>query len=207
APASGTAVQTGWIRIIPDSGSRMPSSVAILSFKNQGVTVTEASVPAVPADTGFRLYTETSSDGNIQTGIAIMNPSNLDVAVTLESTNVNGSRLGSTSGITVPSNSQIALFLNQVTGLATPSQGIVRISATSPISLIGLRGRYNERNDFLITTLLPVAESLSNTNGQLFFPQFVDGGGYVTRSIIFGMTSSGTLQFRSSSGALVNPFR
>src|SRR5262249_22206761 len=205
APAAGLSVQTGWIRIIPDAGSRMPSSAAIISFKREDVTVTEASVPAIPSDTGFRLNVETSSDTTIQTGVAIMNPSNVDVPVTLASTNVNGSPLGA-GVITVAANSQIALFLNQIAGLAAPSQGIVRISAAFPLSVIGLRSRYNERNDLLITTLLPVAESSSNTNGQLFFPQFVDGGGYVTRFIIFGMTSSGNLLFRSSSGVLVNPF-
>src|SRR5262249_952426 len=204
-PASGPSVQTGWIRIIPDVGSRMPSNAAIFSFKSEEVTVTEASVPAIPADTGFRLYVETSGDGKIQTGVAIMNPSNVDVPVTLASTNVNGRPLG-TGVITVPANSQIALFLNQVAGLAAPSQGIVRISAGFPLSVIGLRGRYNERNDFLITTLLPIAESSFNTNGQLFFPQFVDGGGYATRFIMFVMTSSGSVQLRSSSGALVSLF-
>jgi hypothetical protein len=203
-PASGPSLQTGWIQVIPDAGSRMPSTAALLSFRSGGVEVTEAGVPVLPFDTGFRLYTETSTDGNIRTGIAIMNPADVDVAVTLASTNVNGSPLG-TGVITIPANGQTAFFLNQVAGLPVAAQGIVRISAASPLSVIGLRGRYNERNDFLITALKPVAESLANTNGPLFFPQFVDGGGYVTRFVIFGTTSSGMLQFWSSSGALVNP--
>jgi hypothetical protein len=204
-PASGPSVQTGWMRIIPDAGSRIPSTAALLSFRSGGVMVTEAGIPVVPIDTGFRLYVEASTDGNIQTGIAIMNPADVDVAVTLALTNANGSPLG-TGVISVPANGQISLFLNQVAGLSVPSQGIVRISAASPLSVIGLRGRYNERNDFLITSLPPVAENLSGANGPLFFPQFVDGGGYVTQFIIFGTASSGGLQFRTSSGALVNPF-
>src|SRR5262249_765084 len=38
APAAGLSVQTGWIRIIPDAGSRMPSNAAIFSFKSWELT-------------------------------------------------------------------------------------------------------------------------------------------------------------------------
>jgi hypothetical protein len=70
---------------------------------------------------------------------------------------------------------------------------------------VGLRGRYNERNDFLITTTPPINEATPATTAPLFFPQIVDGGGYMTQFILIsgqpGQSSSGTMQWFSQSGA------
>ena len=79
-----------------------------------------------------------------------------------------------------------------------------------PVATIGLRARYNERDEFLITTL-PVA----NENDEYFrsvaqysnfvFPHFVDGAGYTTQFVLFsGWKSgpaSGILEFLTNNGA------
>ena len=70
----------------------------------------------------------------------------------------------------------------------------------------GLRGRYNERNDFLITTTPPVNEAPPATS-PMIFPHIADSGGYTTQFILFsaqpGSSSSGTMQlFNQSGGAL-----
>jgi len=204
-PSSATAIQSGWIQIAPDVDSPTPTGAAIFSFNSDGVTVTETSAGAVPANTAFQLYTEDSSNGMIRTGVAIMNPSDMSVDVSLESSNANGSPLA-TAAITVPAKGHRALFLNEVAGIAAPLRGIVRISAALPISAIGLRFSYNEKGDFLMTSLPPVAADLPNAGSVLFFPHLADGGGYTTQFILFGSTSSGTLQLLSPSGTLINPF-
>src|SRR5207253_2002768 len=97
-----------------------------------------------------------------------------------------------TGSISVPALGQRALFLNEIPGfesLAGPFAGILRIAPadSADITVLGLRGRTNERGDFLITTTPPTNENAS-TNSQIMFPHIVDGGGYTTQFITFGGT-------------------
>ena len=115
--------------------------------------------------------------------------------------------MGLTGRLTLQPFEQRAMFLNQVPGLtALPKsfKGVLRVSAPGLISLVGLRGRNNERNEFLITTVVPVDEAGPIVIGNLFFPHIVDGGGYTTQFILFsghsGQASSGTIQLNSQSG-------
>jgi hypothetical protein len=103
------------------------------------------------------------------------------------------------------------LFLNQIPGLASaplPFKGILRVSsssqaATGSISVVGLRARYNERNDFLITTTPPTNEATPAVGVPLYFPHIVDSGGYTTQFILFsgaGVSSTGTIELFSADG-------
>ena len=79
--------------------------------------------------------------------------------------------------------------------------------ASAGISLVGLRARYNERNDFLITTP-PSNEAIPPPTATLAFPQIVNSGDYTTQFVLFsgtaGQASSGTLQFFTQTGAAFN---
>jgi hypothetical protein len=209
---SGTteAVRVGSVRITPSSAQKTPSAVAVFSFRSGGVTVSEAGVPAVGASTAFRIFTESS--GEIQSGIAVANVSSDPTTVRFEATNLTGITTGLSGTATIPGNGQVALFLNQIQGLEdllVPFQGIVRVSTESPagVSLIALRGRMNERKEFLITTLAPAAENAPTTSEELLFPHFADGGGYTTQFILFngspGRWSTGMMRFF---GQLGRPF-
>ena len=121
--------------------------------------MSEAGVAATGAAAAFRLYAEASGadgqPGSIQTGIAIANTSPNPSTLTLELTALNGSS-ASTGTITVPGNGQAAMFLNQISGsgnLQLPFQGTLRVLSdpSQNMAIVGLRGRYNERGDFLIT--------------------------------------------------------
>src|SRR5262249_14290500 len=106
----------------------------------------------------------------------------------------------------------LALFLSQFPGFsALPSefQGVLRISTTSPngISVVGLRGRYNERRDFLLATTTALNERLTIPQGGTLFPYIAEGGGYTTQFILSsagGQTSSGWLRFYDLSGLPLN---
>ena len=122
---------------------------------------------------------------------------------------VRGARLvaGFAASISIPQNGQIAEFLNQIPGFAplpAQFQETLRVSSALPISVIGLRGRYNERGDFLITTTPAADETAAAQMGGLFFPHIVDSGGYTTQFILFSsgtaQSSSGVIQILSSSG-------
>jgi hypothetical protein len=74
--------------------------------------------------------------------------------------------------------------------------------------MIGLRGRYNERGEFLITTTPPVNEATQATAGGLYFPHIVDSGGYTTQFVLFsglaGQSSTGNLELFSQNGQTLN---
>jgi hypothetical protein len=204
----GTSTQVGSVRIMPDGGSRTPSTVGIFGFQDRGVTVTEAGIPGIQMAAAYRLYAETAGDfnsaaaGSMQTGVAIANPSSSPATVNLELTTLGGVSTGTVGSFIVPPNGQVSRFLNQIPGfeiLPDPFQGVLRISTSSSVSTIGLRARYNERRDFVVTTIVPNIEGAVPPNANLFFPHFAVGGGYVTQFILFNGTVdqsfSGSMQF------------
>jgi hypothetical protein len=210
-PGTGTTIQKGSVRVLPSSGSTAPGGVAIFSFRPNGITVSEAGVAAATTGSAFQVYVESAGDfnggtaGSMQSGIAIANLSNSAATVNVEVRALDGTSIGS-STITVPANGQSASFLNQIPGLTLPQtfQCTLRIVSDSPISLIGLRSRYNERGDFLTTTTPPINEAVAPPAGALFFPHFAEAGGYSTQFILFNTsaaTASGGLRLILQSGA------
>jgi hypothetical protein len=216
---SGTSsgITTGSVRVIPSSNSAAPSGMVIFSLTISGVTSSAAGVPSVAPGTAFRMYGEMAGDfanaavGSIQTGLAVANLSAMTATVNLELFKLDGSSTGLVGTMSVPANGQQATFLNQITGfgsLPLPFQGVLRASSTANISVMGLRGRYNERGDFLMTTTPPADESAAGSTSPLFIPHLADGGGFTTQFVLFsgtaGQSSSGTLQFFAQSGSRLN---
>ena len=216
---SGTSNGTiaGWVRIIPSSNAATPVGAVIFSLTGGGVTSSAAGVPPVAPGTAFRMYAEMAGDftnaavGSIQTGLAVANLSATTATVNLELFKLDGSSAGLVGRMSVPANGQTAAFLNQISGfggLALPFQGVLRASSTANISVMGLRGRYNERGEFLMTTTPPSAESAPGSTSPLFIPHLADGGGFTTQFVLFsgvaGQSSSGMLQFFAQSGSGLN---
>ena len=83
---------------------------------------------------------------------------------------------------------------------------MLRLSTAAPavMAVMGLRGRYNERGDFLITATPPAEEINAAANVFPVFPHIVDGGGYSTQFVLFrampAQAPSGSLQFYTQSG-------
>jgi sugar lactone lactonase YvrE len=193
-PARGPDSGRGSIGIISADAGVLPSATAVFSYTRSGVTVAESGVASVPPGNSFRLLAQSSGDfaraaaGSIQTGIAVVN-------TTGDAASVSISIEGRTAGLTIPANGHTAIFLDQIPGLEIPSQyrGVVQVQSTSPISVIGLRGRYNERGDFLIATIPPVPESTSAV--APLFPYYVDGGGYTTEFVLYRRRNAHTAGF------------
>jgi hypothetical protein len=97
--------------------------------------------------------------------------------------------------MTLPGNGQTAEFLNQILPSAPqPLKGILRITTSgSNVAVVGLRGRYNERGDFLITTTPASVETANPSAAGSLFPHIVDGGGYTTQFILFDQAASGSM--------------
>jgi hypothetical protein len=209
-------LNTGMVIVTPDPGAVSPSGLLIFSFMNRGITVTEAGALLMRPAAAFRMYVVDagSYQGQLQTGLAIANPSAASSAdITLELTNLAGQPTGMTSAVTLGPQGQTARFMKQFPGFESmpyPFRGEVRIStaASEGIAVIGLRGEYNERQDFLVTTSMPANEATPPSSNEALFPHLADGGGYTTEFVLFsgspGQASSGMLRFYSQSGAPSN---
>ena len=72
--------------------------------------------------------------------------------------------------------------------------------------MIGLRGAYNERGEFLIATIPHINEELSSNARERIFPYIVNGDGYTPQFILMGSTAtSGEVRFFSQSGSPTSP--
>jgi hypothetical protein len=208
---AGTAIQTGSVRVVPATGNNTPVALAIFSFKSAGITVSEAGAPAV-SGTALRTYVEGSGNlgaiGSIQSGLALANVTGSAVNVTLKVSDLSGNPVATTS-LPIAANSQVARFLNQIFSTVPQSlQGMLEITSSAPgVAAVGLRGRYNERGDFLITTMPMIDETVPIT-GEQFFPHLATGGGYTTQFVLFsgttGQTASGSLVFTGQDGSSLN---
>lgn len=210
------ALLTGSVRIIPTGNTSTPAGLTIFSFQNRGVTVSEAGVSAASPGSAFRLFVESSgafdqaAAGSMRTGLAIANTSPQATSVIVEVKNLDG-RTGLIGTLSIPGNGQTSLFLNQIPGiqtLLTPFEGMLQLTSLAPVTIVGLRARYNERNDLLITTTPPGDEGVPLPASGPYFADFADAGGYSTQFVLFsaqpGETPSGTLQLVSQAGGAVN---
>lgn len=127
----------------------------------------------------------------------------------LSLTTIEGVPTGLSAQISVLPNGQVGKFLKQIEGfedLLDPFQGILRITtdALAGVAVAGLRGRYNERKDFLIATTSPVDENRSPVGTELVFPHLADGGGFTTQLILFdggnSAATTGVLSFSTPTG-------
>jgi hypothetical protein len=202
---AGTSNTTsaGSIRIIPSANNAAPAGSLVFSYRVGGIRVTEAGLPASAAGSAFRLYAELS--GSTQSGLAITNPSAAAATVQLELISPSGSTVAGGSVI-VAANSQVGTFLNQIAGfegVSVPFRGLLRVTSPVAIAVAGLRGRYNERGEFIITTTPPVSEQPSAA-AESYFAHFADGGGFSTQFILFssapGLSPGGSIRFVSQAG-------
>jgi hypothetical protein len=203
-------IRVGPAQVTPDLGNIAPVGVGIFSFTIAGTTVSEAGVPSMSIGNAFRMYAEVTA--TTRTGIAIQNTGASTAHVRLELSRLDGTRLALTGSFDIPAFGQQSLFLNEVPGLESipnPFQGIVRISTTNQgtITALGLRGRTNERGDFLITTT-PAIDENAPQHSQIVFPQAVNGGGYRTQFVLFSGTpaepASGDLRLFSQTGGTLS---
>src|SRR5262249_11479797 len=158
-----------------------PAGLAIIGFRQNNVLVSEASVPASPLIRSGRIYAEVGS--SINTGLAIANPNSQPATVSFFFTDSNGN-FGD-GATTIPANGQIAKFLNEPP-FNSPSSltGSFTFSSSAPIAAVALRGRTNERSEFLITTLPVLDLQAPVSMDSAVIPHFADGGGWTTQIIL-----------------------
>ena len=180
-------LEVGSVRAVPDPGQPAPSGVSIFAFQKDGMTVSEAGVPASTSGAAFRVYVEASGTPgqphSVRSGIALTNTSDAPTTVSLELTALDGTATGLTESGTLPASGQSTRFIDEIfPTLRTPFSGILRI-ASPPISpfhsranlaVAAFRQTTNERGDVVVTATAPSEDDSATTAAGLFFPLFVD---------------------------------
>jgi hypothetical protein len=217
--ADGSSVTTGAVTVTPAIGPA-PGTVAIFTFRKGGVTLTSAAVPEVKASKAFEVFDENGGNFGLAqavskgTGIAIANPGASAITIHVEQHTLDGLPNGRSGILTIPARGHLAVFtheiphesVNPATWIAGGVQGRIRLwtdSATG-FAAVGLRARYNERGDFLITSTPAIPDGAPVNSGPAIFPHFVQGGGYTTEFVLMnrtiGTVANGSVQFFSQSG-------
>jgi hypothetical protein len=104
--------------------------------------------------------------------------------------------------LTLSGNGHASVFLSHIPGFENLGeyQGILRVTSTAPVAMLALRGRQNERGDFVISTMMPFEKTELLSAVPRYFPFFGDSGGYTTQFVFFNGqagTPSGSLTFFS----------
>ena len=191
-------LSVGYARI---QGQRLPAGLAIFGYRQNGVLVSEASVPSARLVPGGRLNADVAPSSGVNTGIAIANPNAQAVTVNFYFTDASGNDFGF-GMTTIGAGRQIAAFLNEAPfSVAGNVQGTFTFASTALVSAIALRGVVNERGEFLLTTL-PVTD-LSSLNGKQTISHFADGGGWTTSVVVvnpYSNSVSGELRAYAQNG-------
>jgi hypothetical protein len=166
---------------------------------------------SVPPATDFDIYTQIDGASSIETGVAIANPSDEPVAVNYELVGLDGSFSGLSGQISIGPRGQTVGFISELPGasnLALRFRGVLHLVSSTSITALAIRGRYNERGEFLLSTT-PPADVEAIPSNETFIPQVVDGGGYSTEIVLYdlqgGKTVSGNIYFFDQSGQPVDP--
>ena len=166
-------------------------------------------MPALPAGSAFRVYVELSGTpnepGSIRTGLAITNTADTDNSVTLEVMHLDGSMAVAPVSFSLAPSGQVARFIDDIIDvLPAEFSGVVRVTSTEDVAIVGLRLRYNDKGELKMTTTPPTDETDRPTMADRFFPHIVDSAGWSTQFILFngaaGQSSSGTLSFFDTAG-------
>ncbi len=202
---------SGSVRATPEAGSVAPSGLVVFSFTTGGKTVSEAGVSALPAGSAFRVYVESSGMpeqiDSIRTGLAITNAAGTANTVTLEVTGLDGTLVTGVDPVTLPlpPSGQVARFIDEFFDSLPPNfSGVLRVTSSADVAIVGLRLRYNDRGELKMTTTPPSIETGPPTMADRFFPHIVDSAGWSTQFILFsgtaGEASSGTLSYFDTAG-------
>ena len=105
----------------------------------------------------------------------------------------------------LPPSGQVARFIDEIfESLPENFAGVLRVTSTADVTIVGLRLRYNNRGELKMTTTSPSNEMDPSTSQDRFFAHLADSVGWSTQFILFsgtaGQNSSGTLSFIDASG-------
>jgi hypothetical protein len=151
-------MKSGYVMATARRNSTVPQALALVSFSNQAVTVSQTGVPAVPSGTEFRTYFEKLE--TLHSGFTVANPSAYSIWTTFELLFIDGSSTNISSSMEIPAGGYIARFVDDLfPTMREGFQGIHRITATQPVYMMGLRFENNGRGDWIFTGMPAINEA------------------------------------------------
>jgi sugar lactone lactonase YvrE len=225
AATSGTtaSVSAGYALASFNTGSAAYAT-AVFGYTQNGITVSEAGVPASSPLTSSRFLVEyrngvadTSGTVDVNTGLALVNPNASAASVTYTLRNLAGTVLATGHG-TLPGRSHRSRFIHELSSIASdftlPSNfatavqfGTLDVDSTQAISVLALRLTVNQRQEGLLSSLPVINLSQAASSSPAYFPQMADGGGYKTSINLVnntGTAQSGTIQFFDDAGSALS---
>lgn len=198
-------LESGSVWLRPAGGEATPVSQAILSYKPGPFTIYETSVS--PAMGGaFRMYAEFSP----MAAVSVANATGVAGEVVFSLTGFDGAPLATSRPLALPPSGQTLRFLNDLfPSLAGATfRGVLRVTTDlSIISVVGLRGRVNDRqpiSDVLFAGIPATLEYGYAGSADRYFPQIANGDGFTTEFILFsgvsGQSSEGSIEFFGPDG-------
>ncbi len=204
-------VQAGYAAASVDSGTT-PYGTAVFSVMQDNVVISEAAVPAsfptraaavfIEYRTGVAGMPGRTDAGSLDvyTGVALVNRGLVPARVTYTLRNQAGAVVAAGHG-SLGAGAQFARFIDQLKEVAPDFNmpvdfpraiqfGSLEVASDQLLSVLALRLTVNQRRETLLTST-PVADlSKPSAALRLYFPQLVDGGGYLTT--LFLLNTSGT---------------
>ena len=221
------SAKVGYASLAINAGGT-PYGTAVFSYRQNGITLSEAAVPASTPTTHARIFIDyrsyadavpgRSEGGKIDvyTGISLVNCGSQTASIGFTLRNSNAGIIAVGSG-TIEAGHHAAKFINQFKDIAagfelpadfqTATQfASLEVSSNQPLSITALRMTINQRYDVIYTTT-PVAD-LTQAPGSspIYFAHFADGGGYTSSVILLntsGTAETGILQILDNQGTPV----
>jgi hypothetical protein len=202
-----------------------PYGIAIFSFAQNNIIVSEAGVPASPPTKSARVFIDYRSKVqalpgqaagtiDIYTGIALANTTSHMANLTFTLRGLNGELLATGHG-TLAAGAHVAKFIHQFSELAadfslpenfvtTTKFGTLEIAGDRAISILAMRMSVNQRSEILFTST-PIADLTAPSSiSPLYFPQMANGGGYISTVVLLNISDeleSGTLKLYNDGGS------
>ncbi len=197
-------VQTGYAVITPVS----TVSSGLVVFETFGLKqesgTTQAGVLPPNLTTSAVMFAGSNGRLSRNLGVAIVNPFNASVTVTLTLRNSDGATIATTP-ITIGAHQQITRFVTELFAgqgsVPLEFSGMLAMTANNPISVVGLRFRGMNFSAVPVTSLsstttpLPLIATGIGGAGAFLLPQFATGGGWSTE-VVMANTGTASLTVR-----------
>jgi Zn-dependent metalloprotease len=196
---SPATVRPGWVKVTPDAGSSTPVGSGVFSLVQGGFLTTESGIASAPAGTRARIYVDKTNGHD--TGVAVANPGNTPIQISMQAFQSDGSTAGQTT-INLPANGHLAEFAAElITALPAGFKGIADLSSNSPFVALTLRDLFNGRD--IILTSFPAPDVSVAAPSPIIFPQIADGAGFSTQFIFISANSAASVNvsFTDDNGA------
>ena len=209
------SIKSGYIIVTPDPGTAAPVSTVTYGMVSGGVVQSQAGILPALLATDASMFVEAIPGIGRSLGVALLNPSATNAAITLTLYDTNGVVTGVPDSFTLPSQQQLAKFVTELFPAATIGSGFrgsLRVQSSTGIAVLGLRFSGAEFSTLPVAGTVTVAGTpsrvltagtaantpLAGTVGgttALVVPQFAMSGGWATQVALVN-TSTTTITGR-----------